>query len=67
MKTFISKLVIAGILSLTLVIVTSVFSHLSPLYQSYRAARVTQTQPGPEMLGSSYNEMMNSLFATSGR
>jgi hypothetical protein len=64
MKTFISKLVIASILSITLVAVTSISSHIS---QKYLSANVAQTQPGPEILAGSYSEMMNTLIATSGR
>jgi len=67
MKTFISKLAIAGILSFTLVVVVNVFSH--HLFKSlpYRTAAVSQTQPGSEILSGSYSSMINTLNASSGR
>jgi hypothetical protein len=67
MKTFISKLVIAGILSFTLVAVVNVFSHIPFKSLSYRTASVSQSQPGPEILSGSYSSMINTLNANSGR
>jgi len=67
MKTFISKLVIAGILSFTLVAVVNVFSRIPFASLSYRSAAVSQTQPGPEILNGSYSNMINTLNANSGR
>jgi len=67
MKTFISKLAIAGILSFTLVAVVNVFSHLPFKSLPYRTAAVSQTQPGPEILSGSYSSMINTLNASSGR
>lgn len=67
MKTLISKLVIASILSITLVAVVDIFSHIPLKSLSYRTAAVTQTQPGPEILSGSYSNMMDTLNAASGR
>jgi len=67
MKTFINRLVIASILSITLIIVISFSSYISSKTLSYRTAAVTQTQPGPEILSGSYSNMLNTLYATSGR
>lgn len=67
MKTFINRLVIATILSITLIMVISISSLISSETFSYRTAAVTQTQPGPEILSGSYSNMMNTLYATSGR
>lgn len=67
MKTLISKLVIASVLSLALIVVTEAVPHLSQKYNSYRSARVAQTQSGTEIPGSSYAEMMNVFFASPGR
>lgn len=63
MKTFITKLAIASILSITFVALISISSSISRKTLSYRTATATQNQPGPEILGNSYTEMMNSLFA----
>ena len=67
MKTLISKLTIAIILSITLVTVTTTIPQLSRNYRSYRAAKTLQVQPAPEIPGSSYGEVLNNLFASSGR
>jgi len=67
MKTFINRLVIASILSITLIIVISFSSYISSTTLPYRTAAVTQTQPGPEILSGSYSNMLNTLYATSGR
>jgi hypothetical protein len=67
MKTFISKLVIASILSITLVAVVNVFSHIPFKSLPYRTAALSQTQPGPEILNGSYSNMINTLNASSGR
>lgn len=67
MKTFINRLVIASILSITLVAVISMSSYVSSKTFSYRTAAVTQAQPGPEILSGSYSNMINTLYATSGR
>lgn len=67
MKTFISKLVIAGILSFTLVALINVTSNISRKTLPYRTAAVSQTQPGPEILSGSYSNMINTLYATSVR
>jgi hypothetical protein len=67
MKTFIDRLVIATILSITLVTVISISSYISCKTLPYRTAAVTQTQPGTEILNGSYSNMMNTLYATSGR
>lgn len=67
MKNFISKLAIASVLSMTLVVVTEAAPYLSQKYHSYQSARVTQIQSGPMIPGSSYGEVMNNLFAGPGR
>lgn len=67
MKTFINKLVIAIILSITLVTMISFFSYVSRKTSSFRTAAVTQTQPGPEILSGSYSNMINTLNANFGR
>ena len=63
MKTFITKLAIASILSITFVALISISASISRKTLSYRTVTVTQTQPGPEIPGNSYAEMMNTLFA----
>lgn len=67
MKTFISKLAIATILSITLVTVVSISSYVSQKTFSYRTAAASQAQPGQEILSGSYSNMINTLYATSGR
>lgn len=67
MKTFINKLVIASILSFTLVAVINIFSHIPFKSLPYRTAALSQTQPGPEILSGSYSNMIHTLYATSGR
>ena len=67
MKTLITKLAIASILSITLVSLITISSHLSRNTLAYRIATATQTQPGSEMLSGSYCNLMNNLLATSGR
>lgn len=67
MKTLISNLVITSILCITLVAVTGIVPQLSDKYLSYRSAKISQTQPGQEIPGHSYAEVMNNLFASSGR
>ena len=67
MKTFISKIVVAGILSIALVTVTSTVPRISQKYLSYSSAAVTPAGPGQEMLAGSYTTMLNTLYATSGR
>ena len=67
MKTLISKLTIAIILSITLVAVTTAIPQLSRNYLSYRAAKTLQIQAAPEIPGHSYAEMMNTLFSSMGK
>ena len=67
MKNFISKLAIAIVLSMTLVVVTEAAPYLSHKYRSYRSARMTQIQSGPAIPGSSYSDAMNNLLAGPGR
>jgi hypothetical protein len=64
MKTFITRLAIAIIALITLI---SISPDISKITLLYRSATPAQTQPGPEILGNSYGEMMNTLFAASGR
>ena len=66
MKTFISKLAIAIILSITLVAVTNTIPQLSRNYLSYRVEKTQQIQAAPEIPGHSYAEMMNTLFSSMG-
>lgn len=63
MKTFITKLAIASVLCITIVALINISSSISSKTLSYRIATATQNQPGPEIIGNSYTEMMNSLFA----
>ena len=67
MKTLISKIVTAGILSITLVVLVSIFSHTSMKSLLHHAATVPQVQPGPEIPGHSYAEVLNTLFSSLGR
>ena len=67
MKFFITTLVIALTLSITLLAVVSVSSYFSRKTMLYRSAALSQNQPGSEILGGSYSEMLNVLFASSGR
>jgi hypothetical protein len=61
LKTFISKLVIATILSITLISVVSISSYVSRITSPYRTAAVTQAQPSPEMLSGSYGNIINTI------
>ena len=67
MKNFISKLAIAIILSFTLVAVNKISPVVSAKSMPLRSARISQTQSGPVIPGSSYSEVMNILFVGSGR
>lgn len=67
MKTIISKLAIAITFSITLVTVVNISSYISRKTLPYRSASVSQTQPGPEILGNSVGAVMDNLFASSGR
>jgi hypothetical protein len=67
MKTFISKLVIASILSITLVTVFNISSYVYQKTSPYRTVAVSQAQPGPELLSGSYSNMINTLNANYGR
>lgn len=67
MKTLITKLAVASILSITFVALITITSHVSRKTLAYRAATATQTQPGSEMLNGSYSNMISTLYATSGR
>jgi hypothetical protein len=67
MKTFISKLLIASILSITLLSVVSISSYVYQKTSPYRTAAVSQAQPGAELLSGSYSSMINILNASSGR
>ena len=63
MKTFITKLAMASILSITFVALIGISASISRKTLSYRSATSAQNQPGPEIIGNSYNQMMNNLFA----
>jgi hypothetical protein len=67
MKTVINKLIIAGLLSITLVAVTNTIPHLSRKYEVYRSAKQTQVLPVQEMPDGSYSNMVNTLFSSTGR
>jgi hypothetical protein len=67
MKSFISNLVIASILSITLVTLIDSVPHISQKYLSYRAAKTQQVQSGPDIPGHSYGEVLNNLFSSFGR
>jgi len=67
MKTFISKLIIAGILSIALVAVTETIPHLSHKYQAYRSAKLSSLQPVQEMPDGSYSNLVNTLLSSTGR
>jgi hypothetical protein len=67
MKAFISKLIIAGILSITLVAVTDTIPHLSHKYQAYRSAKLSSVQSVQEMPDGSYGNLVNTLFSSTVR
>jgi len=64
MKTAISKLIVS-LIALTLMV--SVAVGLSGKTERVQAAAVSQQQPGPELLGSSYGNLLNNLIAAGGR
>ncbi len=67
MKALISKLIIAGLLSIALVAVTDTIPHLSHKYQAYRSAKLSQTQSVQEMPDGSYSNLVNTLLSSTGR
>jgi hypothetical protein len=67
MKTSISKLVIASILSITLLALNHAVPHLSQSYRIYRSEKMTQAHSVQEMPSGSYNTMIETLYASSWR
>jgi len=67
MKTLINKLLIASILSITLIAVTNTIPQLAHKYQTYRSAKLLQAQPVQEMPDGSYSNLVNTLFSSTGR
>jgi hypothetical protein len=67
MKTIANRLIVAIIPLIALTVVVTFSSGVARKIEHCQAAATVYSQPGPEILGSSYSAMMNTLYATSGR
>lgn len=67
MKTLFAKLAVTVISLVALAALVTLSTGIARKAERYQSAAVTQNQPGPEIIGNSYGEMMNNLFYISGR
>ena len=67
MKTIYAKLTAIVTTLITLALVITLSANLARKAERYQTAAITQKQPGPEIITTSIDAMIDNLCATSGR
>lgn len=63
MKSITNKLIVAVMPLIAMTTIIAVSTDIAKKVERCQSAATACSQPGPEILGNSYTEMMNSLFA----
>lgn len=67
MRLIANRLITAVTIVITMTAIIAVSTSLAKRVGHFQSSTMNFPQPGPEILGNSYNAMMNNLFAASGR